>query len=85
MVIVNNHGGMSHPLHQHGHHFLYLGSGAKYAGDFPVENASTILNWENPIMRDTIQIQDYSWVAFFFKAEQPWNVVLSLCKYSTIS
>lgn len=68
-LIINNLGNQSHPMHLHGHRFWILGIGAAGAGSFQEQFA---LNWHNrPVLRDTIQIEEASWLVLLFIADNP--------------
>lgn len=72
-IIINNIGTQTHPIHLHGHHFWVLGTGKKNAGLF--SNYSE-LNVIDPVKRDTIQINELSWLVLRFKADNPGTWLL---------
>lgn len=57
----------SHPNHLHGHSFWVLGQGS---GAF-TDNDIGLLNFDNPILRDTISVYPHSWTAIRFIANNP--------------
>ncbi len=65
-LIVNNLGNQTHPIHLHSHHFYVLSEGSPLKGVY--QNHSR-LNLEDPVMRDTVQLEQGSWVVIHFVAD----------------
>lgn len=69
MFVLNNDGNMSHPFHLHGHQFWVLGNGNESSGHF--NGDMSLLNFVNPTLRDTQQIQAFGWMVLLFEADNP--------------
>lgn len=62
--IVNSLDDGQHPFHLHGHTFFVVGQGpGRYTGQ--------ALNGKNPMRRDTVLIEPYSWMAMRFVSDNP--------------
>ncbi|KAF1810159.1 Cupredoxin [Eremomyces bilateralis CBS 781.70] len=55
-----------YPVHLHGHGFRILGSGINETFD-----ASSLLNFDNPIRRNTTSLPALSWIVLTFPADNP--------------
>lgn len=65
---------MGHPFHLHGNRFWVLGSGSH--SSFPFTNvtdaaASSLLNLEDPLYRDTVDLPEAGWAMLRFVADNP--------------
>lgn len=65
-LVVNSYDDGVHPFHLHGHSFWVVGEGE---GSYVL--GSSVLNATNPLRRDTLLIQAYSWVVLRFVADNP--------------
>ena len=66
--VVENTGALPHPIHLHGHDFLYLGTGS---GAFDQVKSVDSLNFENPTRRDVAMLPSSGWLAIAFKTDNP--------------
>ncbi|CAL8133006.1 unnamed protein product [Orchesella dallaii] len=66
-LVVNNPFG-PHPLHLHGHHFWVVGAGEMHAGDY---DPSIHQLRVDGVKRDTVVVQQRSWVVIRFVADNP--------------
>lgn len=66
-LVVNAIGDQPHPIHLHGHDFWVMGMGRPLDGNY----ANQSLNMVDPVLRDTVQLQDHSWAVLRFKADNP--------------
>jgi len=73
LFIINNDGDMSHPFHLHGHKFFMIGVGPSYTKPSPFNRLlhHKELNWKDPILRDSFQINSFSWAVLLFNADNP--------------
>ncbi|CAK9154010.1 unnamed protein product [Ilex paraguariensis] len=65
---MNPNNSETHPWHLHGHDFWVLGYGT---GKFDIYNDPKKYNLVNPIMKNTVAVQPYSWTALRFRADNP--------------
>ncbi|TVY85339.1 Laccase [Lachnellula suecica] len=65
--VVQNGGGVSHPIHLHGHDFSLLGSGS---GTFTNATAS-VLNFATPVRRDVSELPGGGWIVIAFQTDNP--------------
>ncbi len=69
-IIFNNiNTNQAHPIHVHGHNFFSLGVGKNNAGLF--DPAKFELNRVNPVLRDTQQVNQASWMVWSLTADNP--------------
>ncbi|CAL8136420.1 unnamed protein product [Orchesella dallaii] len=71
-VVINNPFYGPHPFHLHGHHFWVVGSGMWGQGNYTDSDGA--LKWNlttNGVKRDTVLVQEKSWVVIRFKADNP--------------
>jgi FtsP/CotA-like multicopper oxidase with cupredoxin domain len=66
-LIINSRDMKSHPYHKHGSNFWILGIGKPGEGHYHKQRLNTI----NPLYRDTIQINAYSWMVLLFYTDTP--------------
>lgn len=72
-IVVNNINGNLHPWHTHGHSFQVIErtlpkqNGGIWPGTYYTLNNYTA----NPVVRDTIMIQNKGWTVIRFKADNP--------------
>ena len=71
LLIINNIGNMSHPFHLHGHRFWVLGNGMDGDGNFDMSTMSNQLNFVNPTLRDTQQMDSRTWMVLLFEPDNP--------------
>lgn len=69
-----------HPWHLHGHSFWVVGSGE---GVYDETTDVAKYNLVNPILRDTVVLQPFSWTAVRFITDNPgaWLFHCHICKY----
>ncbi|EPS62205.1 hypothetical protein M569_12585 [Genlisea aurea] len=65
---MNPNNSETHPWHLHGHDFWVLGYGSD---KFDKEKDPEKYNLVNPIMKNTVAVQPYSWTALRFRADNP--------------
>ncbi|AET41694.1 uncharacterized protein Ecym_8425 [Eremothecium cymbalariae DBVPG len=71
-LIVNNFDDGAHPFHIHGHKFWVLKVGEKgYFDDTFYEDDSDAMNFENPILRDTVNVNGYGYAVLRFVINNP--------------
>ena len=75
-IVLNNFDNGGHPFHLHGHNFQVIGRGA--AGDGVYKPSKISPKPATPMRRDTIIVNEGSWVVLRFKADNP-GVALFHC------
>lgn len=70
--IINNYDDGNHPFHLHGHKFWVLAIGdSGYFDDSFYDSSSEKLNFENPVLRDTVNIPGFGWGVLRFVVDNP--------------
>ncbi|KAL2315998.1 Iron transport multicopper oxidase fio1 [Schizosaccharomyces pombe] len=68
-VIIDNHDTGKHPFHLHGHTFQVLERGEENAGLYSDQESHTY--YDNPMRRDTVEIEPGSFIVIRFIADNP--------------
>lgn len=70
--VINNYDDGNHPFHLHGHKFyvLAIGNAGYFSEDYYNED-SDVLNFKNPVLRDTVNIPGYGWGVLRFVIDSP--------------
>ncbi|KAK9452583.1 Cupredoxin [Dipodascopsis uninucleata] len=66
-ILINSLDDGSHPFHLHGYKFWVIDGGS---GMFPYKHYAS-LGHNNPVLRDTVQVQPYGWMLIRFIADNP--------------
>lgn len=71
-LIINNYDDGNHPFHLHGHKFYVLAIGKSgYFRDEYYDDDSKVMNFKNPVLRDTVNIPGYGWGVLRFVVDNP--------------
>lgn len=68
--VVQNGGGLPHPMHLHGHDYLILGKGT---GATFTSSMSSSLAFSNPARRDVTMLPSSGYIVIAFKTDNPGN------------
>lgn len=70
--MINNYDDGSHPFHLHGHKFwvLKVGNGGYFKDSYYDDDAG-MLNFDNPVLRDTVNIPGFGWGVIRFVVDNP--------------
>lgn len=70
-LVLNNYDDGAHPFHLHGHKFWVLAIGdSGYFQDDYYDN-DEVMNFDNPIFRDTVNIPGFGWAVIRFVVDNP--------------
>lgn len=72
--VLNNYDDGAHPFHLHGYKFWVLAVGdSGYFQDeyYNVEDGNKAMNFENPVLRDTVNIPGFGWAVIRFVVDNP--------------
>ncbi|AAS52159.2 ADR239Wp [Eremothecium gossypii ATCC 10895] len=70
-IVINNYDDGAHPFHMHGHKFWVLRDSLNgYFHDNYYEDSAS-LNFENPVLRDTINVSGYGYAVIRFVVDNP--------------
>lgn len=71
-IVINNYDDGSHPFHLHGHKFwvLAIGKTGFFNQNYYTDDSS-VMNFENPVRRDTVNIPGFGWGVLRFVADSP--------------
>lgn len=71
-IVINNYDDGNHPFHLHGHKFWVLAIGnTGFFSDKHYTDDSDVMNFENPVLRDTVNIPGFGWGVLRFVADSP--------------
>ncbi|AGO12711.1 AaceriADR239Wp [[Ashbya] aceris (nom. inval.)] len=71
-IVINNYDDGAHPFHMHGHKFWVLHDSVKgYFHEDDYEHGASSLNFENPVLRDTINVSGFGYAVIRFVVDNP--------------
>lgn len=71
-LVINNYDDGNHPFHLHGHKFWVLAIGRTgWFDDKHYTDDSGVMNFQNPILRDTVNIPGFGWGVLRFVVDNP--------------
>lgn len=73
-LVLNNYDDGAHPFHLHGHKFWVLAigdSGYFQDGYYEANDNNQVMNFKNPIFRDTVNIPGFGWGVIRFVVDNP--------------